>query len=136
MFLYEVFTFKERGTHGNAESLYLVRTRNYATVVVREHNNRFFFQSGIEDPFAGNVKIVAVNESTNLFHEEGGERLDAVDNVRYDTPYLKIHFIPNGNRFKVIVFREEVECILDLVHAFHRHFTINNGNNNFLMSGL
>jgi len=136
MFLYEVFTLKERGPHGNAKCLHLVRTCNDATIVVRENDNGFFFQSGIEDSFAGNVKIVAVNESNYLFHEQDGERLDTVNNVRYDTPYLKIHFLANGNRFKVIIFRDEVECIIYLVHAFHRQFTINNGNNNFLMSGF
>jgi hypothetical protein len=90
----------------------------------------------IENPFAGNVKIIAVNESKYMLHGESDERLKSMDNVRYDTPYLKIHFLPDGNCFKGIVFREEAECILDLVHAFHRQFTINNGNNNFLMSGL
>ena len=67
---------------------------------------------------------------------EGRATLGAVDNVSYDTPYLKIHFLPNDHSFKVIVLRKEVEVIIDLMQAFHRQFTINNGNNNFLMGGL
>ena len=62
--------FKQWNTHGNPCIFCLVRTGDDAAVVVAEHNNGLAVQMGLEQPFAGTIETVAIDDGE---HEvEGG----------------------------------------------------------------
>src|SRR5271154_3948381 len=54
--------------HLDPKRLGLVRTGDGAAVVIREHDDRNALQIGAKDAFAGDIEIVAVDESKNFGH--------------------------------------------------------------------
>lgn len=60
--------FEEGLAHLDAQGLGLVGPGNDAAVVVGEHHYRPTFEPGIEEPFAGDVKVVAVEQGKKGGH--------------------------------------------------------------------
>src|SRR5690606_38164953 len=62
MRFYNILYRKPRGCHADTQRFCLITAGNHTAVIVRQHNNRFIPQLGTEQPFAGNVEIITVNE--------------------------------------------------------------------------
>jgi hypothetical protein len=58
----ERFIFKCGCTHFYAELFRFLTTRDHASIVVAQYNERTADQAGIENPLAGGVKIITINE--------------------------------------------------------------------------
>jgi hypothetical protein len=58
----EGFIFKCGRTHFDAELLGFLAPRNHTSIVVAEYDERSTDEAGIENPFAGGVKIITINE--------------------------------------------------------------------------
>jgi hypothetical protein len=54
--------FKQRNTHGDPCLFCLVRSGDNTAVVVAEHNNGLPVQMGFEQPFAGTIETVAIDD--------------------------------------------------------------------------
>ena len=54
--------------HGHAQRFRFVGARDRAPVIVRQDDHRLPAQRGVEDPFAGGVEVVTVDQT-----EHGGE---------------------------------------------------------------
>ena len=51
-----------RSPHGDPEGLHLVRAGDETAVVVRENGDGGGFEVRLEDPFARDVKVIAIDE--------------------------------------------------------------------------
>lgn len=63
MFVEQGPQFMKRCSHRDVKRLEFLGTRNQAAVIVRHDPHRFPGERKVEDPFAGNVEIVAVDEA-------------------------------------------------------------------------
>ena len=61
------FVFEIGCSHANAKFLDLIGTGNYTAVIIGKHHHRFVRQIRPEETFTGNIEIVAVNQTINLF---------------------------------------------------------------------
>lgn len=59
----DVADLKEGNAHLDPEGLCLLRSRDNATVIVGEHDDRATVQTWLENALAGRVKIIAIDET-------------------------------------------------------------------------
>ena len=83
--LHKVLDLEERIAHLDTQGLGLVGPRHGTTVVIAQHNNRFSYQVGPENPLAGSEEIVAVGQGE---HEDSG-RSYAFLITQVTTPQIK-----------------------------------------------
>jgi hypothetical protein len=55
----------KRSSQFYAEAFRLGASRDSTTVIIGKHNDRNVFELAVENPFARNIEIIAVNKSRN-----------------------------------------------------------------------
>ena len=55
-------------THANTQNLGLVRSGNDTAVIIGQDHNRSVSQIGLEQPFAGYIKVIAVYQGKKRTH--------------------------------------------------------------------
>ncbi len=68
MLVGKILDLEKRHPHPDAEPLGLVRPRDHTSVIVGKHHDRPAFQGRLENPLAGNVKIITINKCEYIFH--------------------------------------------------------------------
>jgi hypothetical protein len=69
--VHQCFELEVGGSHRDAQRLGFLRAGNHAAVVVAQHDHGLAVEPRVEDPFAGAVKVVAVNQGEHRRVETG-----------------------------------------------------------------
>ena len=85
MIVNEVLDFEKRCTHLDAQGFGFVGAGHGTSVIVGQDNDRPILQLRVEDPLAGNVKVVTV------YQGKDGHILNLMDHIGDNTPDLKCH---------------------------------------------
>jgi hypothetical protein len=64
--LYQTLTLEKRHAHLNANGSGQSATRDHASIIVAKDNDRLMLQRCIEDCLAGDIEIVAIDESERV----------------------------------------------------------------------
>jgi hypothetical protein len=98
------------------EGLCFRRTSHSATIVVGENDNRNAFEVGPKHTLAGDVEVVAIDQSEDFFHDSS----QGVDGVFHDAENVKVLTKRNADRFVERVRRFEPYAVRSAPQAFHR----------------
>lgn len=134
------FAHLEEGMpHADAERLGLVRARDDAAVVVRQHDDGAPLQLGAEDPFARSEEVVAVAESVHLsvvafglcFLLKAASRLpgepaasDLFYGVGHHAPDREVSVAADLDLFVALVGGDEDDLALSQPHPLERELPV------------
>ena len=73
MFFDKIFNLVNRGSHRNLKFFHLAGSRDDTSIIIGQHNYRFFFKGRLENTLTGHIKIITVYQSkrTSIMRLQG-----------------------------------------------------------------
>jgi len=115
-------------THLDTQRLGFVGSGDDAAIVIGEHHYRLSLKLRLENPFTGDIEVVAVNQGKEGWHSEGLERMDDEGNHSPDFAGGAFGHMDVG---VVGILSLQIEALAIPEQSFHCQLTVDHRDHHF-----